>query len=71
MLAIVWIQVMTFPQLPTTFFQAPEHQPMIDPWGKAQAKKPGQNYGLVYLYLLVFFLMAELRVWKSSFENYY
>lgn len=30
----------------TTFSQAPEHQPIIDPWGKAQAKKPEQNYAV-------------------------
>lgn len=54
----------TFPGLPTTFSQALGPQPVIDPWGKAQAEKSGQNYGVAFLELFVFFLMAELRAWE-------
>lgn len=39
----------TFPEVPTTFSQAPVHQPVIDPWGKAEAKNAGQNYGVAFL----------------------
>ena len=38
-----------FSRAPNHFSQAPLHQPVIDPWGKAEAKKAGQNYGVAFL----------------------